>query len=123
MTNVVRRANTEQNRERLDWDQTWNGEDRGLITCWESGRKMALEFSDIAERCKAGEIPPLAWKGGCERTLKKLDKFGALQYLAQWQGLRGDDLNVDLDAEVTLTCSKTKMKVTFTSDLGKLADA
>ncbi len=123
MSKVIYRAQVEPRREGLDWHQTWEGEDRGLIACWEVGRKMALESSELAERCKAGELPPLNWKGGCERTLKNLDKVGALQYLAQWQALRGEELNIDLDAEVTLTCSKTRMKVTFTADLKKLADA
>lgn len=62
------------------------------------------------------------WKGGVSRALKKKDKFGALQYLAQWQGLRGEDLSIDLEAEVILICSATDMVVTFTPDLTKLAD-
>ena len=55
----------------------------------------------------------LGWKGGVERELKKKGKFGTLNYLAQWQGLRGEDLDVDLTNEVEIVCSLTGMKVIF----------
>lgn len=42
------------------------------------------------------------------------NKIGSLQYLAAWQGLRGENLEIDTDAEVTVTCSKTGVPVTFT---------
>jgi hypothetical protein len=67
----------------------------------------------------AGELPVLGWKGGVSRSLKKLEKYGSLKYLAQWQGLRGEDLDVDLGQERALTCSRTKMVVTFTPDRSK----
>ncbi|MCY1179842.1 hypothetical protein D9M73_202590 [compost metagenome] len=54
-----------------------------------------------------------------ERTLKKREKFGSLKYLAQWQGLRGEDLQIDTSAELTLSCSRTGMVVTFTPDQSK----
>jgi DNA helicase-2/ATP-dependent DNA helicase PcrA len=78
--------------------------------------------SELSARCKSGIFPPLNWKGGVARELKKKEKFGSLKYLAQWQGIRGDDLYIDLEAEVTVTCSATRMVITFTSDLTKLAD-
>ncbi|SDT49312.1 hypothetical protein [Pseudomonas prosekii] len=53
------------------------------------------------------------------RSLKKLEKYGSLKYLAQWQGLRGEDLDIDLTVEKALTCSRTKMVVTFTPDRTK----
>ena len=49
----------------------------------------------------------------CKLTVKK---YGTLNYLAQWQGLRGDDLDIEPDQEYELTCSKTGMAVTFTAD-------
>ncbi|MNE97141.1 hypothetical protein D3C80_1954430 [compost metagenome] len=61
----------------------------------------------------------LGWKGGVSRQLVKLEKFGSLKYLAQWQGLRGEDLDVDLATERTLICTKTEMTVTFTPDQAK----
>lgn len=122
MANLFHRPISEPERTGLDWSAIWQGPDRGLIKCWETGHKLAIQNPELAERCRAGELPPLNWKGGVARTLKKKDKIGALHYLAQWQGLRGDDLNVDLDAEVTLTCTKTGMVITYTGDLTKLAD-
>jgi hypothetical protein len=86
------------------------------------GRTLSKDNPELAERCIAGELPPLHWKGGVARALKKKEKYGALQYLAQWQGLRGQNLDIDLDAEVILACSATGMIVTFTADLAKLAD-
>lgn len=119
---IIRRSFSESDRRALSWEQMWQGADRGLIRCWEIGRSLAQQDSDLAERCRNGALPPLHWKGGVSRALKKKEKFGALQYLAQWQGLRGDDLSVDLEAELTMTCSATGMVVTFTPDLTKLAD-
>lgn len=50
---------------------------------------------------------------------KKLEKFGSLSYLAQWQGLRGETLDIDPAQEVLKTCSRTHMMVTFTPDKAK----
>lgn len=122
MAILIHRSVNEPERTSLDWSETWQGPDRGLIKCWETGRALSLQNPDLAERCKANELPALNWKGGVARQLKKKEKFGALQYLAQWQGLRGDDLHIDLEAEVTLTCTKTAMVITYTGDLSKLAN-
>ncbi|HGN2668372.1 hypothetical protein [Pseudomonas aeruginosa] len=122
MATLVQRSLSEPIRASQDWNATWNGPDHGLIKCWETGRTLATQASELSARCKAEELPPMHWKGGVSRALKNKDKFGALRYLAQWQGLRGEDLNIDLEAEVTLTCSATGMTVTFTPDLTKLAD-
>jgi DNA helicase-2/ATP-dependent DNA helicase PcrA len=64
----------------------------------------------------------LNWKGGVSRVTKKKQKFGSLRYLAQWQGIRGDDLDITLNAEFSLTCNATGIVVTFTSDWTKLAN-
>jgi DNA helicase-2/ATP-dependent DNA helicase PcrA len=119
---IVQRPFSEPDRQALSWEQIWQGPDRGLIKCWEIGRALGQQNSDLAECCKNGALPPLHWKGGAARALRKKEKFGSLRYLAQWQGLRGDDLYVDLETELTLTCSTTGMVVTFTPDLTKLAD-
>lgn len=108
---------------RQAWAERWEGEDRGLITCWERGREKAREEPGLATRASAGELMVLPWKGGVERAIKVGHKFGTLSYLAMWQGLRGDALDVSLDEEVTLTCSKTGMKVTYTPAREKYAEA
>jgi hypothetical protein len=109
-------------RPALSWHETWEGPDRGLIKCWEVGRQHAIDNPELAAKCRAGELPVIGWKGGVARTLQKLTRYGALNYLAEWQGLRGDDLDIDRDQELTLVCARTGMIVTFTADLTKLAN-
>lgn len=77
----------------------------------------------IAKRAEAGELMILPWKGGIERAIKKKQKFGTLNYLAMWQGLRGEDLDIDPDQEPTRTCVLTAMQVVFTADHDKYKEA
>ncbi len=101
----VFRSIKEPIREGLTWDERWKGADNGLITCWEVGRERAEREPELAEKAKSGELPVLAWKGGVEKKLKT-KKYGTLNYLAEWQGLRGEDLNLDPSKEVELVCSR-----------------
>lgn len=117
---LIQRSRAKPARSNLSWHDTWEGPDSGLIKNWEIGRKLAIQNPDLASRTLAGELPPLNWKGGSDRTLVKREKFGSLRYLAQWQGLRGEDLSINLDAEVTIKCVKTHMIVTFTPDIRKI---
>lgn len=121
LSRIIHRSHSEPERLGLDWDSIWKSADSGLIKSWEIGRKLALQKPALAACAKLEELPPLNWKGGVSKKLKKTEKLGSLHYLAQWQGLRGQDLEIDMDAEITLTCSKTGMVVTFTPDLRKLA--
>lgn len=118
--------------EELSWNDRWKGPDRGLIACWEVGREMRQRDSELAERAMRGELPPMGWKGGVEpptkeetseATRKKPKKYGTLFYLAQWQGIRGEDLDIDLSQEIELTCSKTGRIVIFTGDFDKYKNA
>jgi hypothetical protein len=109
-------------REGLSWDERWSGADNGLITCWEVGRQQAIRDPELAERAKNNELPSLDWKGGVEKKLKAKIRFGCLNYLAAWQGLRGDDLDIDMSREVELVCTKTKQRVVFTPDQSKYAE-
>ncbi|MBV4459312.1 hypothetical protein KVG96_15265 [Pseudomonas sp. COR58] len=106
-------------RTGLTRSQLWEAHDKGLIKCWEIGRQRAVRFPDLAKRCLADELPVLGWKGGVSRSLKKNEKYGSLKYLAEWQGLRGEHLDIDLSEERALTCSRTGMVVTFTPDRSK----
>lgn len=119
MTRIYR-SFSEPERKNLTWEETWKQEDKGLIKNYEIGRILAIREPELAKKAKRGELPVLGYKGGVETTLKKKEKIGALNYIAQWQGLRGEDLNLDLDGEIVLTCTKTDMRVTFTMDLEKL---
>lgn len=109
-------------RKEPSFDERWRGPDKGLITCWEVGREQSESEPALAERTKNGQLPILGWKGGCKEKIKIKEKFGTLNYLAQWQGLRGEDLNINLSEERVIICSLTKIKVTFTSDASKFSE-
>jgi hypothetical protein len=100
-------------RENLTWEMRWCGSDDGLIACWERGREMSITDPDLAAKAKAGELPILAWRGGVEAKLKEPKVDGTLKYLAMWQGLREEDLDVHKDEKRTLICRKTGQSVTF----------
>lgn len=106
-------------RSELSWSDTWENDDKGLIKCWEVGREMAAKRPDLAQACLENQLPTLGWKGGVSRSLKKLEKFGSLNYLAQWQGLRGESLDIDSAQDIIKTCSRTHMIVTFTPEKAK----
>ena len=110
-------------RKELTWEERWKGDDRGLISCWELGRELRDENPELAKCAENGELPVLVWKGGVEKRLKKKIKYGTLSYLAEWQGLRGEDLNIDLSEEREIICSKTGMKVIYTGDVEKYCNA
>jgi hypothetical protein len=82
---------------------------------------MSLEpgREGLVASVRAGHLVVLPWKGGLERALKGKQKFGTMRYLAMWQGLRGDDLDVDLAQDIQVTCSATGVIVTFTDDVTK----
>jgi len=117
----VYRSINEPNRDALCWDETWKGADNGLIACWERGREKAIEDAELANSARRGELPVLAWKGGVEKKIKT-KKYGTLKYLAQWQGLRGEDLDIYLNKEVEMVCSKTGVSIIFTADAKKYAE-
>lgn len=99
-------------------DVLWRSEDKGLIFTWERGRQLATEREELAAKAKRGELPISPWKGGSE-TPHKGAKYAAYFYLAMWQGLRGEDLDIDTDQELTLVCAKTGGRTIFTGDAAK----
>lgn len=115
----VYRSFQEPRREGLSWDERWKGYDKGLITAWEVGRDLAKKDPELSVRAKNGELPISGWKGGVKKKIEKKKKYGALWYLAEWQGLRGEDLDIDLSEEREIICSKTGMKVIYTGDMKK----
>lgn len=105
-------------RKGLSWKEMWRGSDHGLIYCWERGRQKRIEDPGLATRAEQGELMILVWKGGVEKKLLTNEKkFGSFQYLATWQGLRGEDLDIALDEERIIVCSKTGQTVIFSSKL------
>ena len=121
MPHHIFRSIAEPKRSNLSWDKTWKGADKGIIACWERGREKAKEDMELAECARRGELPILVWKGGVDKKIKT-KKYGTLQYLAQWQGLRGEDLDIHMNKEVNIVCSRTGMPVTFTADTSKYAE-
>lgn len=117
MKKCLHRSIIQPIRENLNWQDMWEGPDKGLICCWERGREKRLQEPELAAKASSGELVPLAWAGGVLKKLKIEKKAGVLQYLATWQGLRGEDLNIDLDGETTMVCSKTKQIVVFSAKL------
>jgi len=119
MNTKIYRSINEPIREELSWDERWKGSDNGLITCWEVGREKRHSDVELAKKAEMGELPVLGWKGGADKELKKNEKYGSLNYLAQWQGLRGENLEINFTEEKTLICSRTGLAVTYTSDSSK----
>ncbi len=115
---IFRSFNEPAIRDGVDFDERWNGEDHGLITAWEVGRELRETKPDLAKHAENGALPELNWKGGVKKKLK-YKKYGTLYYLAQWQGLRGEDLDIETDKEVTMTCSKEDQEVVYTADSKK----
>lgn len=84
---------------------------------------MREKEPELTRRAEGGELPPMGWKGGVDHNIKKRKKYGTHFYLAQWQGIRGDDLDIELSSEPEVICSRTGMKVIFTGDLTKYGTA
>jgi hypothetical protein len=117
----VYRSIDEPIRQNLTWEEKWSGPDRGLIIAWEVGRKEALADGDLESRAINGELVPFGWKGGVREKLKK-EKYGCLFYLAAWQGLRSQALDIETEDEIALTCTRTDMTVIFTNDAEKYGE-
>ena len=124
MSNFVFRSITTPIRKNLTWEETWTGEDAGLIHCWEKGIEMSFENPELAANAGQGELVKLHWTGGVYKKMvdQKNEKDevvkeniieGTHNYLATLQGLRGVDLNIDLDSKITLVCTKHLQKVLF----------
>ena len=118
----IYRSIAEPLRLDISWEEAWKGVDQGLIACWERGRQKSMESPDLALQAREGRLVLLPWKGGVRKKQKIKKKIGTLLYLAMWQGLRGDDLDIDIDREVSLVCSATGMNVLFTNDYRKYAN-
>ncbi len=108
----VFRGISEPIRKGLSWEETWQSDDGGLIACWESGRKKSFNDEVSAHAAKRGELITLPWRGGIDEPIKG-KKYGTYQYLAMWQGLRGESLDIDTNFPVSITCSRTNMQVIF----------
>lgn len=73
----------------------------------------AERLEPAAEWAARGELRPLPWRGGVVKKLKAKIRPGTLQYLAMWQGLRGENLDIDTTGETRLRCARTGQVVVF----------
>ncbi len=107
-------------RSGLSRSEIWGDNDKGLIAAWECGRQWRQQRPELATSAERGELPLLPWKGGFAKKPKKLKhKYGTLHYLAAWRGLRSESLDISMDEEPSITCTKTGVEVTFTFDREK----
>jgi hypothetical protein len=118
----IHRSIVEPVRINPNWEERQGDFTQGLITSWERGREKSIEEPALASRALNGELVILPWRGGIEKQILKKLKYGAFNYLAMWQGLRGEDLSIDSADEPALTCTATKMRVVFTTDLTKFTE-
>lgn len=115
MSKRLKRAEKQPIRGGLSVDELWGGPDKGLIWCWERGRQKRETEPELAARAEAGELVPLAWQRD------------TLPYVATWQGLRGEDLDLPTEGEpgdLVLTCTKTgkSSKIRFERGTVKAGD-
>lgn len=126
LNNAIYRSINEPIRKDPSFDERWHDEDKGIITAWEVGRQIATEDKKLAEKVKNGELPSLGFKGGHHIKLKNSNfKYGTFHYLAELQGLKNQDLNIDFlrDEGLSLLCTKTNMKTIFTTNTKKFKNA
>ena len=117
---IFTRSITEPIRKNQTWEEDWKGDDKGLILAWEKGRSMVLQYHELASKAKNGELPLLPWRGGVDKPVK-IKKYGSFLYLAMWQGLREEDLFIDFNTEIEITCTRTNITTTFTNDINKIS--
>lgn len=112
-------------RKYPSFEERWKSYDRGLITAWEVGREKAITSPKLKESALNNELPVLGYIGGYSKELSNIKfKYASFYYLAQWQGIRGNDLDIDSirDEGKVLICSKTGMKTIFTSYSNKVSN-
>ena len=71
MRTCIFRDIAEPDRTGLSHKETWRDADRGLIKCWEVGRKLAKNDPELSEKAKNDELPVLGWKRGIAKKIKK----------------------------------------------------
>lgn len=77
---------------------------------------MSADTPDLAVKAAQGELMILGWRGGVDTKLQHPKLDGTLEYLAQWQGLRGEDLYIDTAGSRTLICKRTGTQITYSKD-------
>jgi hypothetical protein len=76
MSKDLHRSIRQPIRKGLSWSEMWEGEDKGLIGCWERGRQKRVNDPKLAARAENGELVVLVWKGGVDKKPKTKRKMG-----------------------------------------------
>jgi hypothetical protein len=69
----------------------------------------------LARLAEGGCLVELPWRGGFAQHCKppSRPKQGHYLYIAMWQGLRNEDLDIDTATELTIICTGTGGVTTF----------
>jgi hypothetical protein len=112
----------------VDPDLAARAEQGELVTLvWKGGTENLMEIADpdLVPQAEEGELTSLPLQNGMKslkldgtqddrKTPKKPQPLvGSLKYMAMWQGLRNEDLDVALLSKTVITCTKTQRKVVF----------
>lgn len=119
---LLKKSINEPIRKNVQTKDRWSNLENSLIFCWERGREKRLESPELAQAALTGELVVLPWKGGVAKITKKKEKYGSVFYLAMWQGLRNEDLEINTDIEFSWRCTKTGTTTTFTSDISNFLE-
>jgi hypothetical protein len=92
--------------------ERWEGPDGGLIAAWRQGLLMRDPRPDWARSASRDELPELPWRGGGSEVIKG-KRQGTWLYLAMWQGLRSEALDVDTSQPLELRCTLTGVLTQF----------
>lgn len=112
-------------RKDATFDERWGSLESSLISAWESGRvNRDKSFKELLPLLEKGALPKLSFKGGHimppykNETPKYKFKYGTFNYLAQLQGLLGQDLDIDVQGteDVELVCKLTGLKTILTTN-------
>lgn len=92
--------------------ERWEGPDGGLIAAWRQGLLMRDHRPDWVQAVLRHELPELPWRGGGSEVIKG-KRPGTWLYLAMWQGLRGEALDVDTSQPLEMQCTRTQVRTLF----------
>jgi hypothetical protein len=82
-------------------------------------RFEAFGTAGNASKIKADRLDKMAERYAKGELNQIVAKYGHINYLAMWQGLRGEDLDVNFETEPELTCTNTGVSVVYTSIYAK----
>lgn len=92
--------------------ERWEGPDGGLVAAWRQGLLMRELRPDWVQAADQNELPELPWRGGGSEVIKG-KRMGTWLYLAMWQGLRGEALDINTAEPLEMQCARTRVTTLF----------